>query len=41
VEGNAYGGQDLERVVEPNLMIVIDFHEISNVNGPGILNFAT
>jgi hypothetical protein len=41
VEGDAYGGQDPERVVEPKLMIVIVFHDINNVNGLGILNFAT
>lgn len=41
MEGDAYGGQDPERVVEPNLMIVIGFHDISNVNGLGIFNFAT
>jgi len=41
VEGDAYGGQDPERVVEPKLMMVIGFDENSNVNGLGILNFAT
>jgi hypothetical protein len=40
VEGDAYGGQDPERVVAPKLMIVIGFHYINYVNGFGILNFA-
>ena len=41
VEGDSYGGQDPERVVEPKLMMVRGVHEISNINGLGILNFVT